>query len=101
MKFLADTGANLTGIPPAMMGKLGIVRKDLPQMAAINPPRQADGKPGALRPIGIFRAQLAFRGKSLWADVYVMEGLDRPLLSRQHARDLGIASVITDDDTSQ
>ena len=101
MKFLADTGANLTGIPPATLGRMGIDRQDLPRMVAVNAPRQADGKPGALRPVGIFRAQLEWRGRSVWADVYVMEGLDRPLLSRQHAQALGIARVATDDDASQ
>ncbi len=98
VKFLADTGANLTGIPPEMLPRMGIAKQDLPRMAKVNPPRQADGKPGALRPVGIFRAQLTWGNKSLWADVYVMQGLDRPLLSRQHARDLGIARVVTDDD---
>ncbi len=98
VKFLADTGANLTGIPPEMLPRMGITKRDLPKMASVNPPRQADGKPGALRPVGIFRAQLTWGNKSLWADIYIMQGLDRPLLSRQHACDLGIARVVTDDD---
>jgi hypothetical protein len=95
--FLADTGANVTGIPPKEMSRMGVRKSDLPTPATpLRPPNQADGKPNGLRPVGVFRALLQWRDKQIWADVYIIEGLARPLLSRQHAKALGIVSVATD-----
>jgi hypothetical protein len=78
---------------------MGVQKSNLPPPATpLRPPNQADGKLNGLRPTGVFWALLQWRGKQIWADVYVIEGLARPLLLRQHAKALGIVLVATDRD---
>ena len=83
VEFLPDSGANMTTISLSMMRSMGMTVRDL---GCTNPPppvpRMADGTRARFGPIGIFRGTRRFREKTVDTDVYVMEGIHHPLLSR-------------------
>ena len=91
VRFLPDTGANITGIPKTIMSEMGIREHELGYRTGIQSPKTADGE-SRLRPIGIMRGTLDFRGRSMEMDVYVMENLAQPILSRSACIGLGIFS---------
>jgi hypothetical protein len=94
--FVADSACNVTVIRPADLNMLGLKVKDLDPRLRPQAPNQADGRRGGLKGAGAIRAELQFRGRQILADVYIMEGLAQPLLSRDHAVRLGIITVATD-----
>jgi hypothetical protein len=92
ISFLADSGANLVGLPLDKLHLLGIPVSKLSNSVA--PPRApvtASGTRTGLKTIGTFRATLATNtGSKHEADIYVIQGLRQPLLSREACYGLGI-----------
>ena len=91
LDFLADTGANLTCIDVQLLPLFKMTRADL---VGTDPPPQVPAQAGAakagLKGVGLFKARIEVGTGSTTADVYVYEGLRRPLLSRQHCQALDI-----------
>ena len=89
--FLADTGANITCVAPRHLEAMNITTNDL---VGTNPPprvpAQAGGSKEGLQGVGLFKAKIRAGNKQIMADVYVYNGLKRPLLSRQHCLDLDV-----------
>ena len=89
--FLADTGANVSCIPRAMLKQFGIREKDItsrdkpPQL-----PLQANGKRSGLRGVGYVRAKARVRDVERPIRIAVYDGLHRALLSREACVVLGI-----------
>ena len=71
--------------------EMGILEKQLGYRSGIQAPKTADGRSN-LRPIGILRGTVKFEGKSLELDIYVMDNLSQPILSRSACFGLGIFS---------
>uniref|UniRef100_A0A1Y1MW38 CCHC-type domain-containing protein n=1 Tax=Photinus pyralis TaxID=7054 RepID=A0A1Y1MW38_PHOPY len=90
---LADTGSNTTCVPLQDLSRLGLTTSDLTHTKPPpQSPRQADGQPNNLRTVGIFRARVSWApsNRETIADVYVIDGLAQPMLSRQVCRELQI-----------
>ena len=89
--FLADTGANLTCIDVQLLPCFKMTRADL---VGTNPPPRVPAQAGAaktgLRGVGLFKAKIEVGSGSTVADIYVYEGLRRPLLARQHCKALDV-----------
>ena len=91
VRFLPDTGANITGIPRKTMREMGILERQLGYRSGIQAPKTADGRSN-LQPIGIMRGIVKLEGRSMELDVYVMDNLSQPILSRAACIGLGIFS---------
>ena len=91
IEFLADTGANLTCIDVQLLPMFKMTRADL--VGTDPPPRvpaQAGTAKAGLKGVGLFKALIEVGTGSTTADVYVYDGLRRPLLLRQHCEALDI-----------
>jgi hypothetical protein len=75
--FLPDTGSNITALPATLLPATYQMMR-----TALTAPAQADGSPGLLHPLGFTKARLTFDGRHHEEDIYVLQGLDRPLLSK-------------------
>jgi len=93
MAFLPDSGANVTAIRPMDLRALNMARTELACVSpAPLPPALADGSTHSLRPIGVFRGALHFSPAHtvMQCDIWVVEGLAQPILSRKACFELGI-----------
>jgi hypothetical protein len=91
--FLPDSGANLTAICPADLRQMGLSKRNLACMLPPpTPPQTADGSTSGLRPVGVFRGGLHFRraGTVTQCDIWVLEGLAQPILSRAACFELSV-----------
>ena len=84
VNFKLDTGADVMSIPeslynPERDGELGKAKKTL-----LGPSRYA------LEVKGCFRAEMAARGRTTSQNIYILGGLDQPLLSRSACEALGL-----------
>lgn len=89
IKFLPDTGCNFNCVPAGHLNQLGFPEHKLSYTKCTMSPVTADGK-STTRLKGTFRGTLRFNGKTVEADVYVLHGLNAPLLSRKSCFDLGL-----------
>ena len=89
--FLADWGANVTGIPLGMLDRMGLTSERLSnKKRGIRPPELANGSKQGMTCMGTFRATLKVDEARAEVDMYVYKGLSQPILSRQACGRLGI-----------
>jgi hypothetical protein len=102
--YLPDTGANMTVITPAALAAMGVSKYEIRgRNGALKAPAQADGEAGRLRPLGFLRGTLTFGDLSHEEDIFVMKGLQKPLLSKWACLGLGIyeSKVLAGGDRAQ
>ena len=88
--MLPDTGADITIMGPQHLDSLHIPRTSL-QPPPSSPPRNADNSPMAPA-LGTFRATLTLGKHSCSATIQVNRGIQIPLLSLAHCKELAIVS---------
>ena len=81
LEVIPDTGANVTAIPATTATGIGLEQTTIVLCAANR---------NSLKVTGAFQARLGLQGNSTNEVVYVVNGLSRPLLSRNSMKELGL-----------